>query len=457
MDHGPKAAKLYVGLIKEAVPVNGVVKKKRSFAIATAGGHSVLLIAKTKPSTTVTELTKMSRSMGTLKLLASGEVEYSGGQILLKALHGATESTVKTAFLEYFQKNEAQPPTRTIKILQPVEWKAVEFDDTEALNEPDTPQNDDRVADSAPSDPPERGTGPRETVADVSPSRTGEVTQGAKPTTGEDLTVLLGKRLRHVQEEMLAKGLQAELIEPMKHALEAVKARRPDAESLVADLESRLRNGGAAPAREEVPGPDPVTRLRGVQQLLANLGALDELKEEMLKGAAAAKAKDPALPQLLADLEDEASAIEGLRSLAEFDLQPIEVWDAARGEFDSAVETVDRQISELQSFLATSNDDELEYIAELGLNAMSKDTRVPLMAALLEAGRGNANKVASATGKLLSKVAAFRTNLTNPVVEACDQNPFGVTMSVRATYEGALDQLAHAARMVRRAAAKGAN
>lgn len=111
----------------------------------------------------------------------------------------------------------------------------------------------------------------------------------------------------------------------------------------------------------------------------------------------------------------------------------------AAAAWRAAVEAVDAQITALQSALRGTDDEELHEIAEFGLNAVTGNHKVRLMAALMGAERGGERDRA----KLAGLIAPFRTHLENDErVDACDENPFGVPMSVRATLIPALDGLA---------------
>ncbi len=111
----------------------------------------------------------------------------------------------------------------------------------------------------------------------------------------------------------------------------------------------------------------------------------------------------------------------------------------AASAWQDAIETVDAQISALQRVLSADGDSELKEIAEFGLNAVTGGFKVKLMAALMGAERGDAKSKQTLAGL----IPGFRTHLaTDERVEACDDNPFDVPMSIRATLIPALDQLA---------------
>lgn len=104
----------------------------------------------------------------------------------------------------------------------------------------------------------------------------------------------------------------------------------------------------------------------------------------------------------------------------------------------AASDAVDDQISQLQQALRRSDDEELVEIAEYGLNAVTGNYRVPLMATIRSVESGDTKEAA----KLSRIAAAFRKHLESDAkVAACDDNPVGVSVSIRATLVPALDAL----------------
>ena len=132
--------------------------------------------------------------------------------------------------------------------------------------------------------------------------------------------------------------------------------------------------------------------------------------------------------------------------LQEMGLDISDVWESAVDAFERATEEADVQIRALQEALRETDDPDLHDIADSGLNALTGNTRVPLMAAIVEANGGPV-KLKAAAPKVLKAVGAFRQQLGSEQVQACDRNPFDVEVSLAQTYAGALDQLAHAARL----------
>ena len=111
----------------------------------------------------------------------------------------------------------------------------------------------------------------------------------------------------------------------------------------------------------------------------------------------------------------------------------------AAARWRDASDAVDAQIAQLQQALRGSKDTELQEIGQYGMNAVTGNFRVPLMAALAGAQQGNAQD----QSKLVGAIARFRSHLeSDERVEACDDNPFGVAVSLRGTLIPALDELA---------------
>jgi hypothetical protein len=120
------------------------------------------------------------------------------------------------------------------------------------------------------------------------------------------------------------------------------------------------------------------------------------------------------------------------------DTAPRSLGEAA-ADWRAASEMVDGQIAALQKALLASDDEELQEIGQYGVNGITGNFKVKLMAALMgvEAGR-DADRA-----KLAALVPQFRAHLdSSERIAACDDNPFGVTVSIRATLGPALDRLA---------------
>jgi len=114
-------------------------------------------------------------------------------------------------------------------------------------------------------------------------------------------------------------------------------------------------------------------------------------------------------------------------------------WQMACQAWRAASETVDGQMSALQTVLRNSGDSELIDIAEFGLNAVTGNHKVRLAGMLLELGDGSPAAVQRSGSKALALLGDFRTHIeTDPRVAACDTNPSTARVSIRATIGPAL-------------------
>ena len=120
-------------------------------------------------------------------------------------------------------------------------------------------------------------------------------------------------------------------------------------------------------------------------------------------------------------------------------------WAGARQAWQAVSDTLDAQLANLQSALKKSNDEDFREIAEFGLNGVTGNFKVPLMAALKEMDNVHADTLPKTSARTRAIIAGFRKHLTSSAkIEACDDNPFGVKMSIRQTIGGGLDKLEEA-------------
>lgn len=122
-------------------------------------------------------------------------------------------------------------------------------------------------------------------------------------------------------------------------------------------------------------------------------------------------------------------------------------WQQSFTVWRDAIETVDNQMAALGTACRKTNDPWLVRIAELGLPALTKNHKTPLMAACLEVTGAPPEKLSGAAANARSAVAKFAQHIaTDPQVAGCDGNPFGVAVSIRATLGPALKSLDDALR-----------
>lgn len=124
---------------------------------------------------------------------------------------------------------------------------------------------------------------------------------------------------------------------------------------------------------------------------------------------------------------------------------PSASWRAARAAWDEAIDQINGQITALQAALRTRGDPDLAQIAETGLNALTGNYRVQMMAVMADIGNGTPAALKKAGRKGLSVARAFRAHVAkDPRVAAADDNPFDVPVSIRSTLGPALARIEEA-------------
>ncbi|MGE0385112.1 MAG: hypothetical protein AB7Q97_10310 [Gammaproteobacteria bacterium] len=117
-------------------------------------------------------------------------------------------------------------------------------------------------------------------------------------------------------------------------------------------------------------------------------------------------------------------------------------WSDAAAAWQSAADEVDRQIGALQAALRRSDDEELKEIAEFGLNAVTGNFKVPLLTAIRELNGAGPQQRAKAAEGVQRAAKDFANHIaSDPAIDACDRNPFGVAVTIRTTLGPALEQL----------------
>ncbi|MBL8794239.1 MAG: hypothetical protein JNM56_10055 [Planctomycetia bacterium] len=206
---------------------------------------------------------------------------------------------------------------------------------------------------------------------------------------------------------------------------------------------------------EAKPNPDEVRYLEQRKQLEPQMlqlfkekrGDLVKLKTAFDYAQQKAKTQDyahalPGLDLLEKLIQQAATAAPGeTEGQKEADDFP-QLWKAAEEAWRDAVDIVDGQVATLQNAMRATGMDELKEVAEFGLSGVTGNFRVPLTAALrnVAAAKGEARKKETAKAHII--VAGFKKHLnSSELVLVCDENPLGVTMTIRKTLGAALDQL----------------
>lgn len=148
------------------------------------------------------------------------------------------------------------------------------------------------------------------------------------------------------------------------------------------------------------------------------------------------------LKELLASVAGGTATADSTTATSE---EPVADWGQASSVWRDASDTVDSQITKLQNVLKQSGDDELEDIANLGLNALTGNFKVSLMTAIREIDTGTSEARAKAARKALGIISEFRRHVTNSeMIMAVDNNPFGVELTIGSTLLGAFSKLENA-------------
>ena len=115
---------------------------------------------------------------------------------------------------------------------------------------------------------------------------------------------------------------------------------------------------------------------------------------------------------------------------------PMAIWMAAK-------EDVDDGISALQSALRGQGHPVLAKIADAGLAGVTDGNQTALMKALFEMKFSSGDARKTAAKALLAQIAAYSTFLkSDPVIELVENNPFSISVPVKAPLGAALRQMA---------------
>jgi hypothetical protein len=277
--------------------------------------------------------------------------------------------------------------------------------------------------------------------------------------TGEDLAAAFKSRLQSLLPQIKsAAGTQAGDEAKLKASEAGTFARKADfaqAIALLDQVEELLgqpsTGTGETPKAPPLPDSDPAALFK--TRLSALVPHIKQAVGTPAGDAAKLKASEAGMLARKQDFEqanallDEAETL--LKARTAPDTPGID-WATARASWQDASDTIDSQIAKLQSVLKQSDDEELVEIAEFGLNAVTGNFKVPLMAAIREIDGGKVDARAKAAGNALKVIAGFREHISgSPEVAAVDNNPFGVELSIRSsltdafkTMESALQAMA---------------
>ena len=116
-------------------------------------------------------------------------------------------------------------------------------------------------------------------------------------------------------------------------------------------------------------------------------------------------------------------------------LKTMDAWNDAR-------DIVNGQISKLQAKLRQANDPDFAYIAEYGLNGITKRLQVGLQAALMEFDNASGDNREKARARARAAIKEFDSFLaSDKVVAVLEENPFGSPVTLQSTLGRALNRI----------------
>lgn len=118
---------------------------------------------------------------------------------------------------------------------------------------------------------------------------------------------------------------------------------------------------------------------------------------------------------------------------------PAARWRDAVQVWRAASDTADTQIGKLRTAMLATGHDQLQEIARSHLGEVIGDKTEALREAVSEIGGGEDGKLAKGRAQAMGALRAFRNHLARDIrVAACDDNEFGIAVSLRTTLDPAL-------------------
>jgi len=124
---------------------------------------------------------------------------------------------------------------------------------------------------------------------------------------------------------------------------------------------------------------------------------------------------------------------------------PVPNGDELLALFRDAKEEVDAGISKLQEALRATEDVDFIRIAEYGIYGMTNGEGVGLMKALIDFRKASAEQQGPLLQAVRSAAVAYKAAVfKHPLADLVDENPFGVSVGMKALLGPALDRIAAA-------------
>ena len=230
------------------------------------------------------------------------------------------------------------------------------------------------------------------------------------------------------------------------------------------ELLKKLRIGGVpAPATETASTNNDEQRFQLLLEeteprleVAVGSGANDAAKLQKLMQLALAKSRVGDFETAIRALEGLAKALSGLPTVGESKatesvpdsvassddqneaaIEFARSWAAARKTLRAAIDDVQAQLAEFAVALLSSNDPNMEWVAEEGLTQLVGKLRESATVIDKSVAKNPARVVKLARPAL----AQLEKQLSSPQVQACDDNKFGVAVNIKSTIEHAVKHL----------------
>lgn len=117
---------------------------------------------------------------------------------------------------------------------------------------------------------------------------------------------------------------------------------------------------------------------------------------------------------------------------------PLVIWRDAKERSDAG-------IAALQSALKSVGHPELDKIVDFGLNGVTQGNQTAMMKALMDYNSAPEDQKPVMASSLLSQVESYRAFVSaSRIIDLCENNPFGVSVSIKAPMNTALDRISRA-------------
>lgn len=228
-------------------------------------------------------------------------------------------------------------------------------------------------------------------------------------------------------------------------------------QSLALAINGFIKSGNAAQGSQALDELEPLLASQASATKAASADALAELVSLgplIQKALAAQPGKKDAILQVVARIKADAqagktdavaAALAALRKVVGADPTPSrapvdpQAVRTGREAYLAAKEAVGVDLNGLQVALRDLGEPRFARVADAGLNGITGKLQVGLEVALLNLIASGGTD-AAARAKALSLVAEFRQFVTtDPIVQLCDTNPFGVAVGIRAKLVPALN------------------